>query len=416
MPPCYAVLFPGQTGLATRRRAVLWPRLAKGAGTAFGPDRRYAGTQLHDPDASPQPGKMLPMPRYTDPRAPLRLTAGSLRHRPLVGYGLAIVAVGVALAIRLAVGDSFPAGFPFLTFFPAIILISYLAGVGPGVVAALLSLAAAWYFLIPPIHSFALAKGTVMPLLFFLAVAGVDIALIAIMQGALDRLTAERRLTASLYDQQRNLFAELQHRVANNMAFISGLLRLQKRRIAADPASAPRAFDEAVNRIDTMGRVHRRLYDPAAANQALGAHLQSICEEIVDGSGQCHIECHVDLPDVRVDLERLLPLSLVVAETVTNSLKHGFPGRDRGRVTVRHEALADGGLAIIIRDDGIGLPPANDSDAAPGLGMRIVDGLVRQFGGTITMSSDGGAVTRVTLPPLAPVEGDSGGGAITRVA
>ncbi len=360
------------------------------------------------------------MPLYTDPRAPLRLTAGALRHRPVIGYGLAVVAVALALGIRIGIGDAFPPGFPFLTFFPVIVLISYLAGVGPGVAAAVLSLAAAKFFVIPPINSFAIGDDGVMPLLFFALVAGIDIALIAIMQGALDRLTAERRLTASLYDQQRNLFAELQHRVANNMAFISGLLRLQKRRIAADPASAPQAFDEAVSRIDTMGRVHRRLYDPAAANAALGAHLQSICEEIIDGSGHSHIECHVDLPDVRVDLERLLPLSLIVAETVTNSLKHGFAGRAHGRVTVRHEALADGGLAIIIRDDGIGLPPADTSDAGPGLGMRIVDGLVRQFGGTITMSSDGGAVTRVTMPPVAPSEGDSygdrGGGAITRVA
>ena len=44
------------------------------------------------------------MPHYTDPRAPLRLTAGSLRQRPLLGYGLAVTSAALALVIRLAIG------------------------------------------------------------------------------------------------------------------------------------------------------------------------------------------------------------------------------------------------------------------------------------------------------------------------
>lgn len=357
------------------------------------------------------------MVRNTNLRAPPWLDAGALRRRPLIGYGLAVLGVALALAIRLGLADSFPAGFPFLAFFPVIVLVSYLAGVGPGVVSATLSLGAAWFFVIPPLYSFSLFGDGLMPLLFFIGVAGVDIALIATMQRALDRLTEERQLTASLYLQQRTLFAELQHRVANNMALISGLLRLQKRRIAADPGHATKAFDEAISRIETMGRVHRRLYDPAAVNLALGAHLQAICDEIVAGSAIRHVDCSVDLPDVVIDIERLLPLSLIIAETVTNSLKHAFPGREHGRVTVRHEAQVDGGMTIVIRDDGVGLALATDSDANSGLGLRIVEGLVRQIGGSIATTADGGTVTRLILPPQAGAsEGDSGATAITRAA
>lgn len=359
-----------------------------------------------------------------DSRPEGRLTAGMLRGRP-VGYVLAVASVALALGVRLLVGDAFPAGFPFLTFFPAIIIISYLAGVGPGILTTVLSLLSAWFVLIEPFYSFRIIDGTVMPLLFFLAVAGIDITLIAIMQDALDSLSEERRLTARLYDQQLSLFAELQHRVANNMAFISGLLRLQKRRIAAEPASAARAFDEAVQRIETMSRVHRRLYDPAAANRALGGHLQAMCDELVGLTGMAHIQTHVDVPDLQIALPQLLPLSLVVAETVTNSLKHGFAGRDHGRISITSETGADGAVVFVIRDNGVGLPDGFALSQSSGLGMRIVDGLVRQIGGTIATANEGGTVTRITLPamaadnaPEADIETgrDRSGAAVTRMA
>ncbi len=359
-----------------------------------------------------------------DPGPGGRLTAGALRGRP-VGYALAVASVALALGVRLLVGGAFPAGFPFLTFFPAIIIISYLAGVGPGIFATILSLLSAWFVLIEPAYSFRLVDGTVMPLLFFLAVAGIDITLIAVMQDALDRLSEERRLTARLYDQQLSLFAELQHRVANNMAFISGLLRLQKRRIVAEPASAANAFDEAVQRIETMSRVHRRLYDPAAANRALGGHLQAMCDELIGLTGMAHVQVHVDVPDLQIALPQLLPLSLVVAETVTNSLKHGFAGQDHGRITIKPEPGAGGAVAFVIRDNGVGLPANFGLGNSNGLGMRIVDGLVRQIGGTIATANEGGTVTRIILPatprdsePDADFETgrDSPGAAVTRMA
>lgn len=334
------------------------------------------------------------------------LVAGSLRDRPLAAYGLALGSAGLALALRLMLDSIFPPGFPFLTFFPVIIVTSFLAGTRAGVLCAMLSLLAAWYFLIPPLESFSLDEGAVAPLLFFAAVSAVDILLIDAMQRALDRLRAERLLTARLAEQQRNLFAELQHRVANNMAFISGLLRLQKRRIAADPGNAATAFDEAVVRIETMGRVHRQLYDPAAANLALQSHLQKVCEELLRATGASDVSVTVDVPALELALDRLLPLSLLVAEVVTNSIKHAFPDGRRGRIVVTVEDGQEGGRVLVIRDDGIGLPdghgvvdgPADAPIGDKGLGMRIVAGLANQIGGSISMSSEGGTVTRVLLP------------------
>ncbi len=347
---------------------------------------------------APIPDRILPGFAATRPWRFSRL-GGRLRDRPVLAYALAIAAAGLALGVRLVLTVTLPPGFPFLTFFPAIILTSFVAGRGPGILCALLSLLAAWFFIIEPVNSFAINASAALGMGLSVVVATVEIALVEVMQRAIDRLDAERQLTARLYDQQRELFEELQHRVANNMAFVSSLLRLQQRRIGDDPAAAHAAFDEAARRIETMAGIHRRLYDPAAANQALQAHLQQICDDLLMATGaDGRINCRVVLPGLQLGLDRLLPLSLLVAEVVTNSLKHGFGGGAAGSIHIGLEADAPGTCTLVIRDNGVGLGTVPDPAAGTGLGMRIVHSLAQQIGGRISMASDGGTVTRLHLP------------------
>ena len=107
------------------------------------------------------------------PPAERRFAAGSLIGRPIAGYGLAIAATALALAFRLYLEGVFPAGSPFLTFFPGIVVTSFLAGTRPGIACAALSLLAARFFLVEPLHGFALSRGTATALLYFAAVAAV---------------------------------------------------------------------------------------------------------------------------------------------------------------------------------------------------------------------------------------------------
>lgn len=325
--------------------------------------------------------------------------AGWLRGRPVLGYALALGLTAWALATRLAVDASLPPGFPFLTFFPAIILSAYIAGRGPGLLALTLSLFCVWYFVLEPRHTMNLSSGHGVALLFFLMVGGVDIFIIDAMHRAIDRVRAERRRNRNLYEQQKTLFEELQHRVANNLAFIAGLLRLQRRRVTQDPGHAMAAFDDAMTRIDIMGRIHRRLYDPSQIGAALGEHLAATGQELLSALGADDVALSVDVGDLRVPLDRVLPLSLLVAEIITNSVKHGFAGRGGGCIAVTAETGSTG-QTLVIRDDGSGF--SHSPGDSSGLGHRIVQGLAQQLGGQVSWQSEAGTVTRVTLP--APVE------------
>ncbi len=104
-------------------------------------------------------------------------------------YGLALVFFVVALGSRFELVNVLPdRGFPFLTFFPAVLLATYLTGLGPGLLAAGLSFLAAWLFFIQPDRSVALTGADMVALTFFSAILLIDCLVIYFMKSALVRL------------------------------------------------------------------------------------------------------------------------------------------------------------------------------------------------------------------------------------
>src|SRR5690606_14828142 len=86
-------------------------------------------------------------------RTVARLSAA--RSHCLLGQSVAILTTLAAIAVRYWVGDIF-VGFPFLTFFPAIVLSTFIGGRSAGITAAVLGGLLADYYLIAPTPSFAL--------------------------------------------------------------------------------------------------------------------------------------------------------------------------------------------------------------------------------------------------------------------
>ena len=86
-------------------------------------------------------------------------------------YGFAFIAIATATLLRYALTGVMGANFPFFLFFSAVLLVAWIAGLGPGILAVFLSSLSAGYLFSLPIHSSALgltpnAKGF---LLFSLA-------------------------------------------------------------------------------------------------------------------------------------------------------------------------------------------------------------------------------------------------------
>jgi PAS domain-containing protein len=121
----------------------------------------------------------------------------ALRPGTVGAYALAFVSVGIATALRLAV-DPYVVGAQFVTFFPAIVITTLISGFGAGFFCAVLSTAAADFFVLEPRWSFNVDDpATVADLLLFGPLAAYCAILIGRMRLAIEREQAERALRAS---------------------------------------------------------------------------------------------------------------------------------------------------------------------------------------------------------------------------
>lgn len=320
-----------------------------------------------------------------------------LRKRVWLGAIVAVMASVTALLLRLWIDPLLPAGFPYLTFFPCVILVTFFFGWRPGLVTAGLCAAFAWFWFIAPTRPMTANVQSFVAILFYCLVVGVDILLINFLHRAAEHIAEDQQVLADLYRDQRNMFGELQHRVANNMQFVSTLLALQKRRVVGNPKEAGRLLDEAQERIEMISRIHRQLYDPEREKDSLGPYLQGLCRDLLAASGAKTIICHVDAAAVPLDLARLTTLSLFVVEVMTNAIKHAFDEGQPGTILVALRYEGPASLVLTVTDDGRGLPPGFET-ANHGLGWRICNGLARQLKGALTYMSVRGTEVRLVFP------------------
>ena len=208
---------------------------------------------------------------------------------------------------------------------------------------------------------------------------------------------ANQRLRAALHEKEV-LLREVHHRVKNNLQVVAGLLTLQARH--AEPALMG-YFQESLERIRAMGRVHEQLYraDDASSFDA-AEFVRGICEDLrqVYGAGGDRITCRVDVEgQARVPLDIATPLALIVSEVISNAFKHGFPAQAGGEIRVTLTASADA-TRLEIRDDGIGLPQDLGAREERTMGLRLVELLARQIGATHRLESDHGVRFTLVVP------------------
>ncbi|KLE33916.1 sensor histidine kinase [Aurantiacibacter luteus] len=337
----------------------------------------------------------------TQTRRPFLESLPLLADRPLLAHALAVLAAVAGLLARWAVDDSLPPGFPYLTFFPAVIIVAFFLGARPGILAALLSGLLAWYYFINPIESFALPYQAAVALLFYLFIVTVDITLVHWMQRANRQLAAERRRSEGLAETRAMLFEELQHRVGNNLQMMSSILNLQQRTLADEQGKA--ALAEASRRLGVVGRLQRTLYNADGAQLSLASYIDRIVRESLEASGRTDIEYRFDaqVTDV-LDSKDAVPTALIVSEAISNALEHGYPAGEGGVLEVTVVPNDELGAYIIcIQDEGRGLPEGFALETSQSLGLRIASSLARGAHGEFTLANrqDGkGAIARLVIP------------------
>lgn len=195
------------------------------------------------------------------------------------------------------------------------------------------------------------------------------------------------------------LLKEIHHRVKNNLQVISSLLNLQSGSLT-EPAVAA-MFTESQNRIKSMALIHEKLYqskdlariDFAEYVRNLTNHLYR--SYVVNAS---LIKLQLAVEDLHLNVDTAIPCGLLLNELVSNSLKYAFPHGRRGEISLRLTRLTASELVLIVRDNGVGLPPGLDIQNTKSLGLKLVQMLTKQLKGTLTCRAEAGTEFQLVFP------------------
>lgn len=185
---------------------------------------------------------------------------------------------------------------------------------------------------------------------------------------------------------------ELDHRLANSLQLAADFLIFEHTRVS-DPR-ARTALIETAERLSAVGQMHRFL---AVRHQAEGIDLDPFLRELGSLIGDTTgLECSVESEPVVVAPEVAQQLAIAVNELAMNAAKHAYAWGDRGPL---HITCGQRGanLVLTVADEGSGL--GKDFAGRPGgLGMAILQAIVRQLNGHLEAVSRHGARFTLTVP------------------
>jgi len=194
--------------------------------------------------------------------------------------------------------------------------------------------------------------------------------------------------------EKDTLLRELQHRVKNNLQMITALIRLETRN-AAEPDQ--KRFERLAGRVDALALLYQALSNDEQNDEVdLGIYLSQIASAVMASHAVEGIRLDMKVDTYPVSINVAMPTGLVVNELLTNSLKHGFKGREGGTITL-HSVVDGDGCRITIADDGVGLPEGETWPKPGKLGALIAHSLTENAKAQFEVESSASDGTKVTI-------------------
>lgn len=292
---------------------------------------------------------------------------------------------------------------------------------------------------------------------------------ISMLETLASMVVDEMRLRRSLHEQQQTklrlqkllqeksiLLKETHHRVKNNLQLVSSMLNIHSRKLT--DATAKAALGESRERIAAIANVHELMYanqmrhhqftqdhdvtsdtakgttnadntqadstqaDNTQANSVyanttgdilpedrvdLAPLLTDLANNVMRLASQ-PVQLELNLMPASLNIHQAVPLSLIINELLTNTLKYAFPDASNHAHTptiniqanVVQADMQNPRLHLTVSDNGVGLPADADISQASSLGFTIIQTLSEQLGAKLSWhdQNPSGLAISIVLP------------------
>ncbi len=199
-----------------------------------------------------------------------------------------------------------------------------------------------------------------------------------------ERLKKRNAENEQLVMDKEVLIGEIHHRVKNNLQVVSSLLQIQRRGLDSGDDKGREALLESQNRVSAMGLIHNKLYQGEEVTSVhMPDYLEDLGETLLDAYRlEEQVEIFYDIEDLRLEVDRAIPLGLIINELVTNSLKYAFPNGREGTIGV-YLRQEENQLRLEVNDNGVGAAAAEKRADSTSFGASLVGLLAKKLKGEL---------------------------------
>jgi PAS domain S-box-containing protein len=214
-----------------------------------------------------------------------------------------------------------------------------------------------------------------------------------ILDDRTEAISTQRELE-DLVAAKDHLMKELNHRVKNNLALVSSMVRLKADALGGIDLS------DIGSQIDSIALIHETLMDSGDPSRI---DFGPYAERLLEGTFSLHprgpVTVENGILDLLVPSRTAVALGVILNELATNAMKHAFHDGMEARFVVRMAQSGVGDQCVLeVANSGRPLPASVSFDNPATLGLRLIAALVSQLHGTISVQHQPMTAFRIQFP------------------
>ncbi|MBN2051493.1 MAG: PocR ligand-binding domain-containing protein [Spirochaetales bacterium] len=184
-------------------------------------------------------------------------------------------------------------------------------------------------------------------------------------------------------DQEKQyILKKMNHRIKNNLAMISSLVRLKNDNL---PSSID--LTDLAHQVDAIIIVHDILYHTDDVSRiGIADYTRDLLDTVFSSFTEKAVNLAVEIGDFSLPTKTVVPLGLIINEIAVNALKHAFENTEKPLFSISLEASSDDDRFILaISNNGTPFPASIPIDNPTTLGLRLISALTEQLEGTLEL-------------------------------
>jgi two-component sensor histidine kinase len=197
-------------------------------------------------------------------------------------------------------------------------------------------------------------------------------------------------------EEKEYLLREVYHRVKNNLATVSSLIKLKSSEVEQEAG-----LSDLDSQVTAIWSLHEKLYQGDQVDKVyLRQYLSELLESIFENLSRLYVKTLVRIDEqLWVDPDTAICLGLITNEVATNAVKYGFSAAEPPEFELSIHPEDDGKRYVMhIGNNGNPFPEDVDFDSSATLGLRLIASLVEQLRGTLDLRKRPTPLYTITFP------------------